>query len=74
MNFFIKIISFIKNVFNKQEKVKKLEVSKQGLNKKEEVDFIKSLRATTAGKRKKKEVEILICEGNGLGIQKRITY
>ena len=74
MNIIEKIISFVKNIFYKQEEVKKLEEPKQHINQKTREDFIKSLRVITNGKRKKTEIETLICGGDGLGIQKKISY
>ena len=70
MNIIQKIISFIKKRFMKQEEIKTLEEPKNTINK-EKNNFIKSLKIE---KKSKKEVETLICYGDGLGIQKKISY
>ena len=70
MNIIQKIISFIKKRFMKQEEIKTLEEPKKTINK-EKNNFIKSLKIE---KKSKKEVETLICYGDGLGIQKKISY
>ncbi len=73
MNIIRKMIIFIKNIFVKEEKVKRLEEPKV-INQKDERDnFIKSLKVNIAEKRKNKRVETLICVGDGLGIQKKIS-
>ena len=54
----------------KQEEIKTLEEPKNTINK-EKNNFIKSLKIE---KKSKKEVETLICYGDGLGIQKKISY
>ena len=59
------IIEFIKDIFKKEEK-KLLETPKE--NEKEK--FIQSLKVTT---KKKKKIETLICKGDGLGIQGKIS-
>ena len=63
-----KIILFIKKIFNRQQEVEKINTLEQ--NKKE--NFKEDLKTTTTEKEKK--VETLICEGDGLGIQKKITW
>ncbi len=73
MNIIRKIISVIKNIFTKQEEVKKLAESKTIVNEDERDRFIKSLKIATIQKRTKKRVETLTCNGDGLGIQKNIT-
>ena len=70
MNIIQKIISFIKKRFMKQEEIKTLEEPKNTINI-EKNNFIKSLKIE---KKSKKEVETLICYGDGLGIQKKISY
>ena len=69
MNIIKNIILFFKNIFNKQEDVKLLEAPKQVISKD---NFIQSLR-TTITEKKEKKIETLICSGNGLGIQKKIS-
>ncbi|MBQ2938110.1 MAG: hypothetical protein IJE05_04460 [Clostridia bacterium] len=73
MNIIRKIVLFIKNIFIKQEEVKPLEEPKYITNQKEKANFIESLKITTTERRTKKKIETLTCEGDGLGIQKKIT-
>lgn len=70
MNIIKHIIIFLKNIFEKQEKVKTLKEVKQIENKEKKDDFTESLRIDTKNNEK---IETLICEGNGLGIQKKIS-
>lgn len=73
MNIIRKMILFIKNIFTKQDKVKKLTEPTIIVNDDKKESFIKSLKITTTQKRTKKKVETLTCNGDGLGIQKKIT-
>lgn len=73
MNIIRKMILFIKNIFTKQDKVKKLAEPTIIANEDKKESFIKSLKITTTQKRTKKKVETLTCIGDGLGIQKKIT-
>lgn len=68
MNIIEKIISFIKNIFVKQEKVKMLTEPKIDIKQDRKNSFIESLKITTT----KNKVETLTCNGDGLGIQKKI--
>ena len=72
MNIIKKMILFIKNMFIKQDEVKKLIEPKTTVKEDKRDIFIKSLKITTTEKRTKKIVETLICNGDGLGIQKKI--
>ena len=74
MNIIQKILLLIKNTFIKQGKVKRLEEPKNIVEQNKRTEFIESLKNNTSIKRKKKRVETLICEGDGLGIQKKISY
>ena len=69
-----RIIDFFKNLF-KRNKQKLIEEPKQ-INKNDRYkDFINSIRVSNIErKQKKKEITTLICEGDGLGIKKRISY
>ena len=73
MNIIRKVILFIKNIFDKQDEVKKLPEPKIIVNEHKKERFIESLKITTSQKRTKKRVETLICNGDGLGIQRKIT-
>lgn len=73
MNIIKRIILFMKNIFIKQDDVKKLAEPKSMVNEDERENCIESLKITTASKRTGKRVETLICNGDGLGIQKKIT-
>ena len=74
MNFFRKIVNYIKNIFIKKERVRELEAPKQIQKSSERPNFINSLKVTVKEKKEKKKIETLICPGDGLGIQKNISY
>lgn len=73
MNIIRKMILFIKNVFITHEETKTLEEPKQIIKQEKEINFIESLKITTTEKKNKKRIETLTCEGDGLGIQKKIN-
>lgn len=73
MNVIRRMILFIKNIFVKQDKVKELIEPKITVKEDKKESFIKSLKITTTEKRTKKRIETLTCNGDGLGIQKKIT-
>lgn len=76
-----KINLFFKTIFKKQDKVKMLGASQTQENmqkevidsQKQKVDFVKSLKVNIENKPKKKKIETLVCEGDGLGIKKKIS-
>lgn len=74
MNIIRKIILFIKKICIKQEEIKALEEPKQIINQEKKTNFIESLKITTTEKKNKKRIETLTCEGDGLGIQNKISY
>lgn len=77
MNIMKKIALFIKRIFGKQDKIKKLpepEVTLVDGKEDKKDSFIESLRAATVELVPKRRVETLICSGDGLGIQKKISY
>ncbi len=73
MNFIRKMILFIKKMFIKQDEVKKIQEPRINIEQEKKETFIKTLKTTTTEKRTKKRVETLICNGDGLGIQRKIT-
>ncbi len=73
MSIIRKMILFIKNIFVKQDEVKRLEETKIVIEQDKKENFIESLKITTTEKRIKNKVETLTCNGDGLGIQKKIT-
>ncbi len=73
MNIIRKVILFIKNIFAKKDEVKKLAEPKIIVNEDKKETFMESLKITTTPKRTKKRVETLTCDGDGLGIQRKIT-
>lgn len=73
MNIISKMFLFIRNIFVKQDEVKKLQEPKIAIVQDKKENFIESLKITTTEKRIKKRVETLTCNGDGLGIQKKIT-
>lgn len=70
MNIIRKMVLFIKSIFIKEDEVKKLVEPKITVKEEEKESFIESLKTTTT---EKKRIETLTCNGNGLGIQKKIT-
>lgn len=74
MNFIKKVISFFKNIFSKQEEVKKLVEPKTDIKQDKKENFVQTLKITIKEKKAKKKVETLVCNGDGLGIQEKITY
>lgn len=73
MSIIRKMILFIKNIFVKQDEVKRLREPKIVIEQDKKESFIESLKIATTEKRTKKRVETLTCNGDGLGIQKKIT-
>lgn len=74
MNIIKKIVSFIKNIFIKPNEVKTISEPKICVDQNKKNAFIKSLKVTTPTKKYKPKIETLICPGDGLGIQNKITY
>ena len=64
------MVLFIKSIFIKEDEVKKLVEPKITVKEEEKESFIESLKTTTT---EKKRIETLTCNGDGLGIQKKIT-
>lgn len=73
MNIIQKILSFIKKRFIKQEAIKTLEEPKNTIYEDRKNNFIESLKINHI-KKSKKKVETLTCDGDGLGIQKKISF
>jgi hypothetical protein len=68
MSFLNKILTWVKKIFVKKEDIKMLESpSEEGANENRNT-FLESLKIKVA----KKKVETLICDGDGLGIQKTL--
>ena len=74
MNIIKKMILYIKNIFLKDKEVKKIEAPKQVVIRNKEKDFNESLKVNITEKKRKNEVETLICKGDGLGIQKKVSW
>ncbi|MBP3831351.1 MAG: hypothetical protein ILA02_03145 [Clostridia bacterium] len=72
MKYIKKLILFLQNLFHKDE-IKAIDAPLPQPNYSQKDSFVNSLKNTKTNK-KAKEVETLICEGDGLGIQKKITY
>ena len=68
------IFTFLKNLFNKKDDTKMLEAtSNKEMNiVKEDNNFKESLKNNVV-KKKKREVETLICHGTGLGISNNLV-
>lgn len=73
MNFIKKLFEIIKNVFNKKSDKKMIQAPIETQTSKEKLEFANSLKVDIP-KPKKKEVETMICYGDGLGIQNKINY
>lgn len=73
MNSLNRLISWIKSIFHKKEKIKMIEESKQQLIENKKVNFIESIKINMTEKKRKK-IQIPVCVGDGLGIQKKLTY
>lgn len=73
MNIIEKLFLFIKKIFVKQDETKKIQETKIAVEQDVKGTFFESLKTTTTEKRNKKRVETLTCNGDGLGIQKKIT-
>lgn len=71
MKFIEKIVLFIKKIFIKENEIKKIEAPKITNDQNQKKNFIASLKVDTT---ERKKIETLICKGDGLGIQKKITY
>lgn len=72
------IVSFFKQLFYKKDNIKMIEeplnddINEKIENSKND-NFINSLKNNVV-KKNKKQVETLICVGDGLGIQNKISY
>ena len=74
----------MKNIFGKNKDIKQLneatQIESDIKNETENTGFMNSLKNATVNlseikrQKKKAKVETLICEGSGLGIQKKIDY
>ena len=73
MNIIRKMILSIKKIFVKQDEVKRLQEPKIVIEQDKKESFIESLKIATTEKKNKKLIETLTCEGDGLGIQKKIS-
>lgn len=73
MSFIKKIFEIMKNVFNKKSVKKMIQEPIETQQNKEKLNFTNSLKVDIP-KPKKKEVETMICYGDGLGIQNKINY
>ena len=71
MDFIKNIFYFIKKLFNKEE-IKMIEAPKEPIISKEKKNtFLNSIKINVT---KNKKVETLVCYGDGLGIQTKISY
>lgn len=65
------VILFFKKLFNREYSTKMIEAS---VEKEDNTNFINSLKVDIEQKQNEKKVETLICFGDGLGIQDKMTY
>ena len=71
MDFIKNILYFIKKIFNKEE-IKMLEAPTEPIISKEKKNiFFNTIKINVT---KNKKVETLVCYGDGLGIQTKISY
>ncbi len=74
MNIISRLILFIKNIFSKKEKINMLNAPKLNISQNKQDDFINSLRVVNNNKNTNPKIKTPICNGDGLGIQKKISY
>lgn len=67
------LFKIIRNIFNKKSDKKMIQAPIATHENKEKLEFVNSLKVDIP-KPKKKEVETMICYGDGLGIQTKIDY
>ena len=68
-----KIISFIKRLVKKEDTIKLLVEGKSNENPRTSKDYVKTLKVEINQTKKKKQIETLVCVGDGLGIQNKVT-
>jgi hypothetical protein len=68
MNFLNRVLTWVKKIFIKKEDIKMLESPSEEVANENRKTFLESLKIKVA----KKKVETLICDGDGLGIQKTL--
>ena len=72
MNALKRIFNYIKNIFIRQKGIKKIGTSKNFETIKKESSLRENLKVTIL--QEKNDIETLVCEGDGLGIRKKISY
>lgn len=74
MNLIKKIFEFIKKIFYKKEEIKMIEAISLTSVREKKKKFIKELKEDYIKRKlEKKKIETLICVGDGLGIQKKVS-
>ena len=73
MSFIKNLFELMKNIFNKKSDNKMIQAPIETQTSREKLEFANSLKVDTP-KTKKKQVETMICYGDGLGIQNKINY
>ena len=68
-----KIISFIKRLVKKEDTIKLLVERKPNEKPQNRKDYVKTLKVEINQTKKKKQIETLVCVGDGLGIQNKVT-
>lgn len=66
------IIQYIQNIFNKKKVIKELYESTEKSEESNNSDFINSLKEKVSKRKKKCNIESLICAGDGTGIKEKI--
>lgn len=73
MSIIKRIFSFFKNIFTQKEEVKMLQ-EPIITNQEEKSSFIESLKVNITKNSKKNNIETLVNDGDGLGIQSKISF
>lgn len=74
MKFIKKVIFFIKDLLNKEKAPKMIEAPTYNSKNDDKVKFLNSLKVNLMQNKKRNKVDTLICFGDGLGIQDKISY
>lgn len=77
MDIIKKFIKFLKKLFNKEDSVKMIDspvVDTINIQKENKGKFIDSLKMKDIGDHNKKNIETLVCFGDGLGIQNKVNF
>ena len=74
MSFIKRIIANIKRLFSRENNKNNLLEEKQDEEVSERENFLDEIKVNVEKKKSRKKVETRTCEGDGLGIQKKMWY